>query len=278
MSYSSFEIKSNDDLLLAGQSWMPSNIQVVICLVHGLGEHIGRFAPMADYMNNNGTGIMGMDLRGHGKSEGPRGHTPTYNHLLDDISLLVDKAKSDFPNVPIFLFGHSMGGNIVTNYVLRRNTQGISGAIFSSPWYRLAFEPPAFKVKLGKMMNGIFPSFTQRNEIDTNALCSDPAVIRAYEEDPLVHDKISAGLFFTVYSAGLWALENANKLSIPALLTHGDKDALTSCVASSEFANTADEKVELKIWDGLKHEPHNEPEKEKVFGFLCDWVKSKTPE
>ena len=272
MSYASFEIKSKDGLLLSGQSWIPEGIKGIICLVHGLGEHIGRFASMAEYMNCNGIGIMGIDLRGHGKSEGSRGHTPSYDHLLDDLELLVEKAKVDFPSVRVFLFGHSMGGNIVANYVLRRNTQGISGAIFSSPWYRLAFEPPAFKVKLGKMMNGIFPSFTQRNELDANALCSDPAVVRAYEDDPLVHDKISAGLFLNVYNAGLWALENANMLPIPALLTHGDQDALTSCEASMVFARSCGEKVDLQIWEGLKHEPHNEPDKEKVLQYIFEWI------
>jgi len=272
MSHSFFELKSKDGLLLSGQAWLPGNIQAIVCLVHGMGEHIGRFAHMADYMNSKKIGVLGLDLRGHGKSEGPRGHTPSYDHLLDDLGLLLEKTKSDFPNAPLFLFGHSMGGNIVTNYVLRRNTQGIYGAIFSSPWYRLAFEPPAFKVKLAKLMNCVFPSFTQSNEIDTNALCSDPSVVSAYKKDPLVHDKISAGLFLKVYSAGLWALDNANKLSIPALLTHGDQDELTSHEASKVFSKASGEKVELKIWDGFKHEPHNEPEKANVFQLLSDWM------
>lgn len=274
-----FILLASDGLDIHGTSWLPNDPpRAIVCAIHGHGEHIGRFQLMAKHFSNLAIGFIGIDLRGHGRSGGKRGHTPSYEQLLDDVGLLVNKVAQDHSGLPLFLFGHSMGGNIVTNYVLRRDPSNISGAIFSSPWYRLAFEPPAFKVKLGKLMNGIFPAFTQSSELDTDALCSDPEEIKAYEEDPLVHDKISAGLFFTVYSAGLWALENADKLSIPGLLTHGDQDALTSHEASKEFANRVGNNLEFKLWEGLKHEPHNEPQKEKVFSFVSDWVMNLTNE
>lgn len=271
-----FSLTAGDGIEIYGSKWMPKSTPCALVLaIHGHGEHIGRFKPMAEYFIQNSIGFMGIDLRGHGRSGGKRGHTPNYELLLDDVGLFIDKASREYPELPLFLYGHSMGGNIVTNYVLRCDPSQLSGAIFSSPWYKLAFEPPAFKVALGKLMNGIFPAFTQSSELDTNALCSDPAKVKAYEEDPLVHDKISAGLFFTVYSAGLWALENANKLRLPALLTHGDQDALTSADASLEFAERAGTNLEFRLWKGYMHEPHNEPEKDKVFRLLTGWIRSR---
>jgi alpha-beta hydrolase superfamily lysophospholipase len=268
-----FTLNTSDGTKLNGCSWMPSEpIRAIICAIHGHGEHIGRFQHVAEYFNGVAIGFMGIDLRGHGKSGGKRGHTPSYEQLLDDVDLLLEKARLENPELPIFIYGHSMGGNIVTNYVLRRDTSTLTGAIFSSPWYKLAFEPPAFKVALGKMMNGIFPAFTQSSKLDTNALCSDPDEIRAYEDDPLVHDKISAGLFFTTYSAGLWALENTDKLNLPTLLMHGDKDELTSCDASLEFAHKAGSNLKFQLWEGYMHEPHNEPHKEEVLQYMSEWL------
>jgi len=270
-----FSLTAVDGIEIYGLKWMPKSTPCALVLaIHGHGEHIGRFKPMADYLTHESIGFMGIDLRGHGRSGGKRGHTPSYEVLLDDVGLLIGKASNEHPGIPLFLYGHSMGGNIVTNYVLRRNASQLSGAIFSSPWYRLAFEPPAFKVTLGKLMNGIFPAFTQSSELDANALCSDPAKVKDYEEDPLVHDKISAGLFFTVYSAGLWALENVDKLKIPTLLTHGDQDTLTSADASKDFSEKAGSTLEFKLWEGYMHEPHNEPGKDNVFEYISDWMNS----
>jgi alpha-beta hydrolase superfamily lysophospholipase len=270
-----FSLVATDGIEIIGSKWMPNKeASILVLAIHGHGEHIGRFKSMADYFNQNSIGFMGIDLRGHGRSGGKRGHTPSYEVLLDDVGLLIGKANNEHPGIPLFLYGHSMGGNIATNYLLKRDCSKVTGAILSSPWYRLAFEPPAFKVALGKLMNGIFPAFTQSSELDTTALCSDPTMVKAYEEDPLVHDKISAGLFFTVYSAGLWALENVDKLKLPALLTHGDQDSLTSSDASKEFATRAGSNLEFKLWEGYMHEPHNEPGKDKVFEYMSAWMNS----
>lgn len=278
MSQSNYEITSDDGILLRGTSWIPENPERVLLIVHGLGEHIGRYQHVADYFNARNIAVLGTDARGHGKSDGKRGHALNYDVLMADVWRSIENARDMFPDIPFIIFGHSMGGNLVTNYILRKDTKPLAAAIISSAWFKLAFEPPAFKVKLGKIMSGIYPAFTQDNELDANDLSRDPAVVKAYEEDPLVHSKISASMFFHVYEAGYWAYDNASKLSIPALVTHGNEDKLTSPEASKEFAANAGDNATFQMWEGMPHEPHNDPEKEKVFERWYSWIKEKTAE
>ncbi len=272
MKHDEFKFKTFDGLQLFGQSWQPeSQPQAVICLVHGLGEHSGRYGHVADSLIQAGYTLISFDLRGHGKSEGPRGHTPSYEALMQDISSLLEVANKQFPQLPSFLYGHSLGGNLVLNYVLRRQAQ-LKGVIVTGPWLCLAFEPPRFKIILAQITNYIWPSFSQKSGLDTKAISRDPEVVYAYENDPLGHDHISARMFIGIYQAGQWALEHASEFSLPLLLMHGGADKLSSIEASKEFDRKIPKKCTFKIWDGLYHEIHNEPEKEEVFKFLIDWL------
>ena len=184
---------------------------------------------------------------------------------------LIDHIKTAHSTVPIVLYGHSLGGNIATNYLLRRDVADLNSAVISSPWLKLAFEPPAFKVALAKMMRNIYPAFTEGNEVDPNDLSTDPEVGKAYAADPLVHSKITAGMFFSAFEAGNWALENASKLELRTLVMHGTEDKLTSPEGSKEFVDKSDGKATFKSWDGMKHEPHNEPG-DSVVEFIAGWI------
>lgn len=272
MKHSEFEFKTFDGLSLFGQSWQPEDQpRAVVCLVHGIGEHSGRYVHVADSLTRAGYTLISFDLRGHGKSEGPRGHISSYEAIMQDISSLLEVSNKKFPQLPLFLYGHSLGGNLVLNYVLRRQPH-LKGVIATAPWLRLAFEPPASKIALGKMTNYIWPSFSQKSGLDTKALSRDLEVVHSYENDPLVHNRISARMFISAYQAGQWALEHASEFSLPLLLMHGGDDNLISVEASREFANKINENCTLKVWDELYHEIHNEPEKEEVFKFLIGWL------
>lgn len=272
MKHSEFEFKTFDGLSLFGQSWQPEDQpRAVVCLVHGIGEHSGRYVHVADSLTRAGYTLISFDLRGHGKSEGPRGHISSYEAIMQDISSLLEVTNKKFPQLPLFLYGHSLGGNLVLNYVLRRQPH-LKGVIATAPWLRLAFEPPASKIALGKMTNYIWPSFSQKSGLDTKALSRDLEVVHSYENDPLVHNRISARMFISAYQAGQWALEHASEFSLPLLLMHGGDDNLISVEASREFANKINENCTLKVWDELYHEIHNEPEKEEVFKFLIGWL------
>ncbi len=263
---------SNDNLPMYARSWEPEgSARACIALIHGLGEHIGRYAHVGQALTQAGFILTGYDLRGHGKSGGARGHTPSYDALMNDIERFLALTAEHYPGLPRFLYGHSMGGNQVINFALRR-TADLQGIVATGPWLKLAFEPPAPKVALGKMMNKLLPGFTQTSGLDTKALSHDEAVVQAYETDPLVHDKISARLFIEMYQSGLWALEQAGQFPLPLLLMHGEKDRLTSPQASRQFATLAGSKVTLHIWEGLFHEIHNEVQKGEVFAELIAWL------
>lgn len=266
------ESQSRDGLHFYGRGWEPDGkTKAAVALVHGLGEHVGRYAHVGQAFAEAGYALIGFDLRGHGKSEGPRGHTPAYDALMDDIGQFLEQVKARYERLPLFLYGHSLGGNFVLNYALRRSPK-VSGVIATDPWLKLAFQPPALQVALGRMMNKIAPGFTQHSGLEIAALSRDPGIVKAYVNDPLVHDKITARLFVETYESGLWALEHAANFPLPLLLMHGTADRITSVDASRQFAERGGEKVTWRAWDGWYHEIHNEPEKAQVLAVMIQWM------
>ncbi|MFH1429107.1 MAG: lysophospholipase [Candidatus Margulisiibacteriota bacterium] len=271
-SRTEFNFKTHDNLTLYAQAWVPdAPAKGVICLVHGIGEHGGRYAAPAEILNNAGYIVAAFDQRGHGKSEGRRGHTPSYEAWMDDIRIFLEEVKQRFPALKCFLYGQSLGGNQVINYVLRRSPE-IAGVIATSPELRLAFRPPAWKVFLGKVMNKIYPGIILATGLNLKDLSHDPHVANAYDEDPLTHDRISARNFVCFMEAGEWAIANAGKLSIPLLLMHGTGDRITSAPASEEFARNAGDLCAFKLWDGFYHELQNEVEKDAVLKYVVGWL------
>lgn len=272
MKVQEFNWKTADGLKLYGKYWSPDeDIKAVICLVHGMGEHVNRYVPLAEFLANNGYAVIGFDQRGHGKSEGKRGHTPSYDLLMTSIDDLIQQATEKFPGVPKVLYGHSMGGNLVANYVLKKNP-AIAGVIISSPWLKLAFDPPAIQVSLGKVVNKMFPGFTQSTKLDTKAISTLADEVKKYEDDPLVHDKISTMFFLSVHEQGLWALEHAAEFHLPLLMFHGSADQLTSSKASREFADKVKTNVTYKLFEGAFHETVNDFTRSQVFALVKDWL------
>ena len=272
MKHIEFGWKTGDGLQLYAQRWEPeAELRALVCLVHGLGEHSGRYPHMAAQLNRSGYALAAFDQRGHGKSDGQRGHAPGFAVLTDDIADFVEESAMHYPNLPCFLYGHSLGGSLVLEYVLRRRPQ-LAGAIATAPGLRTAFEPPAWKIALGKIMYRLWPTLSMSNEIDIQTLSRDPDVVSAYENDPLVHDRLTPRLAIDLLKSGEWALQHASEFPIPLLLMHGAADRLTSAQASSDFAAKAGDVCTLKIWDGLYHEIHNEPEKKAVLTYLLEWL------
>ena len=275
MELLNLEWETDDGLRLAVKNWKPATEpKALICLIHGLGEHSGRYHHLGVYLNEAGYAFLAFDLRGHGRSQGQRGYAPNFRALLQDISLSLKEGRKLYPGCPLFLYGHSMGGNLVLNYVLRIQPQ-LAGVIVTSPFLRTAFEPPVWKVVLGRIMYSLWPNLSLANELDAKGISRDPEIVRAYKNDPLVHDRLTPRLGIDLLRSGLWALEHANEFTLPLLLMHGDADSIVSAKASSEFAVGAGKGCTLKIWPGLYHELHNEPEKEEVFSYLLGWLEKK---
>jgi alpha-beta hydrolase superfamily lysophospholipase len=265
------QLQTHDDLTLHGTIYAPMDPKALVVLIHGMGEHFGRYAHVAEFFTQNGYAFAGMDLRGHGRSQGKRGHTPSYEHLMNDIELLISTIQVDFPELPLFIYGHSMGGNLVLNALIRRALP-ITAAVISAPYLKLAFEPPKWKTVLGKITAKYLPELTQPTGLDTRALSRDSNVILAYNNDPLVHDKITASFFVNVHFAGPYALEHAAKINVPLLLMHGTEDQLTSHWATQELHKRIPERSELKLWEGFYHELHNESEQKELLSFVTEWL------
>lgn len=267
-----FTLQTPDRLHLYVQGWRPdTEIKGVVCLVHGQGEHSGRYSHVAAALNNAGYVVLGLDLRGNGKSEGKRGHTPSFETLMADISYLVNETIKHFTDSPLFLYGHSLGGNLVMNYVLRRKSQ-LSGVIATSPLLDLAFKPNKGKVTMARIVAKIWPSLRANTGVDIKLLSRDPQVSKTLNNDPLYHSSMSAGMFTSVLRATRWLMQNAYQFTVPLLLMHGSADAVTSVDTSYRLAQIAGPNCTFKLWKGFYHELHNEPEKEEVFNTIIDWM------
>ena len=277
MKHSESVLTAKDGLRLYTQCWQPEAAPAaVVCLVHGLGEHGGRYVHMADFLTRHGYTVFALDLRGHGKSDGKRGHAPAYETLLDDIAVFLQQASKQFAGVPLVLYGHSLGGGLVLNYGLRRKP-ALAGVVATGPALRLSFAPSPVTVALGKVLYKVAPSMLIANGLDLKGLSHDPAVAAAYRADPLVHDRISARLGMDFIDAGAWALAHAGEWTLPLLLMHGGDDPLCSADGSREFAAKAGDHCTLRVWDGLYHEIHNEPEQQQVFAVVLQWLQAHVP-
>jgi alpha-beta hydrolase superfamily lysophospholipase len=267
-----FNIKLNNGTVLKGMIQSPGeSIRAVIILVHGLGEHIQRYDYWAGVFNKEGIGFAGVDLPGHGRSEGRRGNIKSYALIGEMLDILLKSCKQTFPGVPVFIYGHSLGGGIVLEYLLRKNPK-IKGAIVTSPWLRLSFEPSRGKLILAAVMKNLFPGLTQPSGLVVSHISHDQNVVDKYNSDPLVHGLISVSLFHGAMKAAKYSLEHASDLKIPVLMLHGSDDLICSPEGSREFAEKTTI-AELKIWEGGYHELHNEPFKDEVFKYIMGWIK-----
>jgi alpha-beta hydrolase superfamily lysophospholipase len=246
------------------------NARAIVVMVHGLGEHIRRYGHVADMFKEAGIGFMGLDLPGHGKSSGRRGHIKSYSVMKEMIDILLKSSSQTFPVTPVFLYGHSLGGGIVLEYILK-NKPRIKGAIVTSPFLKLAFEPPKSKLVLASVMRYIIPGLVQPSGLNADHISQDRDVVEKYKSDPLVHDKISVSLFDSAMKASAYSLSTASELNIPLLLLHGSGDMITSPEGSRLFASK-NSKTTLKIFEGGYHELHNEPFKREVFDFILNWM------
>jgi alpha-beta hydrolase superfamily lysophospholipase len=268
------QIKLSNKQVLRGIIKSPGeNMRAGIILVHGIGEHIQRYSHWVDRFIEKGFGIVGVDLPGHGKSDGKRGKLNSYSLTDEMLDFLLAEFKKTFPGIPVFIYGHSLGGGIVLQYILQKNPE-IQGAVITSPWLRLSFEPARYKLVLAGIMKSLLPSLVQPSELVVSHLSHDQNVIDTYISDPLNHDKISAGLFYSANKAGEYSLLHSEDLKVPLLLMHGSDDPITSPQGSRDFASKTN-MAELKIWDGGYHELHNETFKDDVFSYIVKWIEKK---
>jgi alpha-beta hydrolase superfamily lysophospholipase len=282
MEHDSGKLQTSDGLDLFWQCWSDDIPTGVIVLIHGLAEHSSRYSETARHFAAHGWSVYACDLRGHGLSvDGHRSgrvHVDKFSDYALDVSAILNKTKEQNPNLPRIILGHSMGGLISLSYVLD-HPEAFNAAVLSSPLIDTHpdSKPSAVLDVLARFLARVYPRLLFPSRLDTSAVCRDPYVVRAYIDDPLVSDKISAGWYVATTKAIAGIQGRAGDLQVPTLLMQSGADRLVDPNATAQWATNAPPGIlEYLTWDGFYHEMLNEPEKDKVRARVLDWLERNT--
>ncbi|HEX5175387.1 MAG TPA: alpha/beta hydrolase [Chthoniobacteraceae bacterium] len=246
-----------------------------VVITHGRGEHSGRYIHVASALMTHGFAVALFDLRGHGRSSGRRGDLPGYASLLDDLGCVLQRTCVDAA-VPMFLFGHSLGGQIVLNYLIRNEEKNCRGAVVASPYLRLAFRPERWRVALAGILRRTLPAITLRTFLAPSRLSRDEAHLVSLPDHDLIHHRISSRMFDAIEQGAAAALTGAPRMHVPLLLIHGANDSVTSVEATREFFDAAGaEDKTLQIFPGMLHETHNDLGREQVIDTIVRWIAAR---
>lgn len=258
-------------------TWTPDSVApwAALTLVHGFGDHGGRFDGIGTSLASFGIAVQAIDLIGHGRSPGRRGCIDSYEQLLDDVLSSIEYSRANLPRMPQFLYGHSMGGNLVLNLALRRpcELKCLTGLMVGSPMLRAGDMPKERIMEAGRWLASKIPNWRIKAPLNAAKLSHDRRAQDAYLRDKWVHRTMSLRLAANLVDSGLWALENANLLQSRTLLMHGSDDTLTSPLATQAFADSANGMATFKMWHGSRHDLHDELQRERVFEYMTRWMK-----
>lgn len=241
-----------------------------ILVVHGLSDHSGRFMFVGEKLAEQGYLVVIPDLRGNGLSTGIRGHFDSGSQMLYDVTFFIEEIRKR-NDAPVMLYGQSMGGNIVLAYALNY-PRNIKAVIASSPWLRLAKPPAKILIKIAPFLAKMLPKIKITNGLKSNDLTHNKQIAAAYDNDSLIHWKITFSTFFYISKQGEDAIAGAGNIKIPVLLMHGDSDKITSFAASKELMSNAGKNITFVPWIGMFHELHNESVKEEVLKTVANWL------
>ena len=258
------------------QAYLPkTKTKGSIIIVHGLGEHSGRYKNVINHLLPKGFAIYGFDLIGHGKSEGPREFVQQYEDFPETLMIYKNKVKTWHPGKPLFLLGHSMGGLIATEYLIDHSRE-LTGAIISAPLITVPDNISKFTIITGKILSRIAPKMGI-TALDPTAISRDPEVVEDYINDPLVFlGKTTARLSVELLKAIMRVNEKASKIIAPFIVLQGSEDQLVNPEGARmlyESANSRDKT--LKVYEGLYHEVFNEPERDSVLDDITNWLNDR---
>jgi len=266
-----------DGLELYYQLWQPeSEPRAVIALVHGVGEHCGRYMNVVGPLVDAGYAVYGFDQRGHGSSPGPRVHIDRWREYREDLGAYLGMIADQLPGPPLVLYGHSMGSLVVLDYLMQ-NTQGIAGAIISGA----AIEPvgvgSASLVLIARVLSGVLPKYYVDLGIDPNSLSRDPEALEAYRADPLVAPKATVRWGTESLDTVRRVKEGMCAIDVPILVLHGEADPLNLVEgARTLFDSVASDRKTIHVYPDVCHEPHNDLGHEQVATDVAEWLAQLT--
>jgi len=278
MKRSEFHFEGMDGISLFAQAWLPeSEPAAILGIVHGFGEHSGRYDTVVAAMLAHGIGVIGFDLRGHGRSPGQRGHILSWREYHGDVRAFITWIFGQKFGVPTFLLGHSLGSLIVAEFILSQ-PKDLSGVVLSG----LAVDPVGAAkpvlVAIAKLLSRIWPTFPMKLGLDANALSRDRHVVNAYKTDPLVHGMTSARWGVETLAVIERIKANARQISLPLLMLHGGEDRINSAAGAQEFfRNAAPDIGEFRCYADSYHEPHNDLDHPAVVAALANWIDAHLP-
>ena len=258
------------------QSWLPDGDPLAVLLVvHGLAEHSGRYGNVVDYFVPRGYAVCALDHRGHGKSEGLRGHVERFSYYVTDLKTYFDIVRAEYGDKKIFLVGHSMGAMIATSYAVRHQ-DGLAGLLLSGVGLKPGASISPVLIPVVRLLSALLPKLGV-TVLDASTICQDKAVVEAYVNDPLVYRgktraRMGAELLKTIRELP----REAPRINLPVLIMHGTSDRLCDPEGSRMLheAVSSEDKT-LKFYDGFYHEILNEPDRDQVLGDMAAWLAAR---
>ncbi len=261
-----------DNFELFEQTWPCKDAKGVVLITHGVAEHSGRYAHVAQSLVDAGYTTIGFDLRGHGKSSGKQNYINSFQDYLNDLQEVLKRAKTNYPDLPLFLFGHSMGGEILALFSIERDPD-VKGLLFSAPSVKISDDISPFLQKISGLISAVFPKLPVV-KLESADISKDPEVVKAYDQDPLIYrGGILARTGAEMLKVTKIIAARAQAIDLPVLIMHGGSDKLTD-VSGSEmlYARVSSKDKTLKIYAGLYHEILNEPEQDQVKADIINWL------
>jgi alpha-beta hydrolase superfamily lysophospholipase len=258
------------------QAWLPDDIpQAIILIVHGLGEHSGRYGNYVNYFVPRGYALYSFDTRGHGRSSGARGYIERFERYVEDIDRRAAQARSDWPDMALFVLAHSLGSLMGLSYA-RQHPDQLTGLITSGTALKDALALPVWQRRLATVLSRVTPSLKMNNGVPLSGLSHDPAIIAAFKADPLTHTWGTPRLAAEAEVARAQIRQSAATWRVPTLMLHGGNDPICLADGARHFAaQTPAGLVEYHEYPGLYHEIHNEPERERGFRDIEAWLQAQ---
>ena len=270
------ELRAEDGVRLHYRSWPASAERAVLLMSHGLGEHGGRYAAVAEALARQGITSYAIDHRGHGRSGGPRGYVAHFGQFVRDFESFRAAITGEHPGgKPLFLLGHSLGGLIAIRHLQAHPEAPYAGAVLSAPLVGIAVQAPRWKVALSGLLSRWVPGLPFHNAIDTAMLSTAPGYAEAYRADTLLHNTITPRLYTEMVAAIDAAFAQPDSIRIPLLVLAPTADRVVLPEAVARFASSCPGDVEVRRYEGFQHEALNEADRHRAVADVAAWLDAR---